>query len=85
MSAEDRDAHPLLNPRVIIESLILAGVLWVGTSVNTLNVKMAEVQVQIGDVTELRKQVAELKLENVRLSAQVSANTARLARYEGTR
>lgn len=67
-----------LNVGVMIQTLILASLVWVGTSVNTLTAQMAVVQSQMADVPEMKRQLTALQLEVATIKAQVAANTARL-------
>lgn len=79
------DAAPILNLRTIIEALILAGVLWVGTSVNTLNVKMAEVQTQLADIADVKRRIGAVEVEQARGAAERANLAARMAQLERTR
>lgn len=79
-----RDTHPVLNLRTLIEGLILAGVLWVGTSVNTLTAQMAAVQVQLADIADVKRRVTAVEVEQARGAAERANLAARLNQMERT-
>jgi hypothetical protein len=62
-----------LTPRVIIEGLILAGVLWVGTSVNTLNAQMAAIQAQIAGIDRLATKLDTISDRESLLQSEVAS------------
>lgn len=74
-----------LNVGTMIQTLILAALVWVGTSVNTLTAQMAVVQSQMADVPDLKKRISALELDLARANAQISSNTARLGNVESKR
>ena len=72
-----------LNMGAILQALILAALLWVGTSINTLNAQMAAVQVQVGDIADAKRRLNAAEIELARLTITQNANVARLSRLEG--
>lgn len=81
----ERDSHPVLNLRTMIEALILAGILWVGTSVNTLNAQMAAVQVQLADIADVKRRMNMIEIEQARGAADRAGLNARVSKLENPR
>ena len=74
-----------INVGMMIQSLILLALVWVGTSVNTLTAQMAVVQSQMVDVPEIKKALAATQLDLARANAQIASNTARLGNLESSK
>lgn len=70
------------NVGAILQALILAALLWVGTSINTLNAQMAAVQVQVTDLADMKRRLAAVEIEQARQASVQANNTARINRLE---
>lgn len=71
-----------VNVGAILQGLILCALLWVGTSINTLNAQMAAVQVQVADLADTKRRLTAVEIEQARSASVQAGNTARINRLE---
>lgn len=71
-----------INVGAILQGLILVALLWVGTSINTLNQQMSAVQVHVVDFADTKRRLAAVEIEQARAASVQSGNTSRIIRLE---
>jgi hypothetical protein len=74
-----------INVGSILQALILAALLWVGTSISKLNTQMADVQARVEDIADVKRRISAVEIEQARTASVQANNVARLNRLENSR